>query len=83
VTGTAPGTVTSVIAKTTVSAGKTITVATTVTGILGTLESLASHYANSDAVAVKPLDLSGLKVTAMWFALVGTMIMGAFGVRLI
>ena len=79
--GTGP--VTSVIAKTTVSGGKTVTVATTATGLVGSIESLASHFANSDAVAVRPLDFSGLRVAAAWFALVGAMVMGAFGVRLI
>ena len=79
----AAGTVTSVIAKTMVSGGKTITVATTVTGFLGSLESIASHFAHSEAVAVRPLDFSGLRIAAVWFALVGAMVMGAFGVRLI
>lgn len=55
--GTGP--VTSVIAKTTVSGGKT-------TGLVGSIESLARHFANSDAVA-----------------LVGAMVMGVFGARLI
>lgn len=71
------------IAKTTVSGGKTVTVATTVTGIVGSLESLASHFANSEAVPVRPLDLSEFRVAAMWFALVGAMVMGVFGVRFI
>ena len=77
------GTITSVIAKTTVTAGKTITVATTATGIIASIESLATHFVNSDAVAVKPLDFSGVRVAVVWFTLVGAMIMGAFGVRLI
>ena len=79
----AAGTVTSVIAKTTVSGGTTITVATTVTGFLGSLESIASHFAHSEAVTVRLLDFSGLRIAAVWFALVGAMVMGAFGVRLI
>ena len=80
---TATGTVTSVIAKTTVSGGKTVTVATTVTGIIGSIESLASHFAHSNAVAVRPLDFSGVKVAVVWFGLVGAMVIGAFGVHLV
>lgn len=80
-TGSGTGTVTSVLAKTTVSGGKTITIASTVTGVLGSLESLASSFVHSDAVAIRPLDFSGLKVMAVWSAVIMAMTYGAFAVR--
>lgn len=79
--GSATGSVTTVIAKTTVQSGTTITLHSTVTGLLGSLESLASHFAHSDAVAVRPLDFSGLRIGAAWITLVGAMVYGAFAVR--
>jgi hypothetical protein len=67
-----------VIAKTTCSGGKTVTVVTTVTGIPGSLESMTSHFTNSEAVPVRPLDFSEFRVAALWFDLIGFMVMGTF-----
>jgi len=79
--GPTTGTITTVIAKTTVSNGQTITVHTTASGIVGSLESLASSFVHSDAVAIRPLDFSGLKIVAVWFTVVVAMTYGAFAVR--
>jgi len=75
------GTITTAIAKTTVSNGQTITLHTTASGIVGSLESLASHFVHSDAVAIRHLDFSGLKIVAVWFTVVVGMAYGAFAVR--
>lgn len=61
--------------------GTTVTLHSTVTGLIGSLESLASHFAHSDAVSVRPLDLSELKIVGVWFGVVVAMVYGAFAMR--
>jgi hypothetical protein len=70
--------VTSVLAETTLSGGRTITLSLTKTGALGTMESLASDVVRSEGGALRPVDFSGAGLVAGWSAVVAAMVVGAF-----
>ncbi len=74
--------VTSVLAETTSSGGGTITLSSTKTGMLGTMESLASHVVHGDGVPLQPVDFSGVRFVAGWSTVVVGVVVGAFAGRL-